>query len=68
MFSRATAVTRGWNGYRHKSRRSGKLTQEKKILSVLLPGLQPRAISITGTTLCHSVPIHSASSKSQQAM
>ena len=37
---RATAVTRGWNGYRIKSQHR-KLTQEKKILPPLLQGLEP---------------------------
>ena len=37
---RATAVTRGWNGYRNKSQ-NRKLTLEKKILQPLQPGLEP---------------------------
>ena len=37
---RATAVTRGWNGYRNKSQHS-KLTLEKKILTPLLQGFEP---------------------------
>ena len=37
---RATAVTRGWNGYRSK-RQHRKLTPEKKILPPLLRGLEP---------------------------
>ena len=37
---RATAVTRGWNGYRNKSQHR-KLTLEKIILPQLLPGLEP---------------------------
>ena len=37
----ATAVTRGWNGYWNKNQYR-KLTLEKKILSPLLPGLEPR--------------------------
>ena len=37
---RATAVTRGWNGYRNKSQHR-KLTLEKKIVPPLLPGLEP---------------------------
>ena len=37
---RATAVTRGWNGYRNKSQHR-KLTLEKKILPPLLPGFEP---------------------------
>ena len=36
---RATAVTRGWNGYRNKGQHR-KLTLEKKILPPLLPGLE----------------------------
>ena len=36
---RATAVTRGWNGYRNKSQHR-KLILEKKILPPLLPGLE----------------------------
>ena len=38
---RATAVTRGWKGYRNKSRQHRKSTLEKKILPPLLPGLKP---------------------------
>ena len=38
--SRATAVTRGWNGYRNK-RQHRKLTMEKNIISMLLPGIEP---------------------------
>ena len=37
---RATAVTRGWNGYRNKNQH-GKLTMEKKILPPLLLGFEP---------------------------
>ena len=37
---RATAVTRGWNGYRNKSQHT-KLTPEKKILPPLLQGFEP---------------------------
>ena len=37
---RATAVTRGWNGYRNKSQHR-KLTLEKKILPPLLQGFKP---------------------------
>ena len=36
----ATAVTRGWNKYQSNSQQR-KLTQEKKILPLLLPGLKP---------------------------
>ena len=36
----ADAVTRGWNGYRNMSQHRG-LTQEKKILPPLLPGIEP---------------------------
>ena len=39
-FLRATAVIRGWNGYRNKSQHR-KLTLEKKSLPPLLPGLEP---------------------------
>ena len=39
---RATAVTRGWNGYRNKSQHR-KLTLEKKILPPLLQGFEPAA-------------------------
>ena len=38
----ATAVTRGWNGYRSKSQHR-KLTMEKKILLPLLQGFEPVA-------------------------
>ena len=37
---RATAVTRGWNGYRNKSQHR-KLTLEKKILPPFLQGFEP---------------------------
>ena len=37
---RATAVTRGWNGYRNKSQHR-KSTMEKKILPPLLQGFEP---------------------------
>ena len=37
---RATAVTRGWNGYRNKSQHK-KSTPEKKILPPLLQGFEP---------------------------
>ena len=37
---RATAITRGWNGYRSKSQHR-KLTVEMKILPPLLRGLEP---------------------------
>ena len=37
---RATAVTRGWNGYRNKSQHR-KLTLENKILPPLLQGFEP---------------------------
>ena len=37
---RATAVTRGWNGYRNKSQHR-KSTLEKNIFPLLLPGLEP---------------------------
>ena len=37
---RATAITRGWNGYRNKSQHR-KLALEKKILPPLLPGFEP---------------------------
>ena len=39
IFLRATAVTRGWNGYRNKSQHR-KLTPEKKILQPFLQGLE----------------------------
>ena len=37
---RATAVTRGWNGYRKESQHR-KLTLEKTVILPLLPGLKP---------------------------
>ena len=37
---RATAVTRGWNGYRNK-REHRKLTLEKTVILPFLPGLKP---------------------------
>ena len=37
---RATAVTRGWNGYRNKSQHK-KSTLEKKILPLFLQGFEP---------------------------
>ena len=38
---RATAVTRGWNGYWNNSRQHRKLTTGNKILPPLLDGLEP---------------------------
>ena len=40
---RATAVTRGWNGYRNTSQHR-KLTLEKKILQPLLQGFEPATL------------------------
>ena len=40
---RATAVTRGWNGYRNKSQHR-KLTLEKKILPPLQQGFEPATL------------------------
>ena len=40
-FLRATAVTRGWNGYRSKSQRRRLTLEKKKNLPPLLPGLEP---------------------------
>ena len=37
---RATAVRRGWNGYRNESQHS-QLTMEKKYFPPILPGLEP---------------------------
>ena len=42
---RATAVTRGWNGYRNKSQLR-KLTLEKKLLPPLQPGLEPATLRL----------------------
>ena len=48
---RATAVTRGWNGYRNKNQHR-KLTLAKRILPPLLPGLdRTRELLITGPSL-----------------
>ena len=41
FFLRATAVTRGWNGYRSKSQRRRLTLEKKKNLPPLLPGLEP---------------------------
>ena len=41
---RATAVTRGWNGYRNNSQHR-KSTLEKKILPPLLQGFEPATTS-----------------------
>ena len=43
---RATAVTRGWNGYRNKSQHT-KLTLEKQISPAAPVGTQTRDLSIT---------------------
>ena len=40
LLRRATAVTRGWNGYQNESEHK-KLTSENKILPSLLQGLIP---------------------------
>ena len=45
---RVTAVTRGWNGYRNKSQHR-KLTLEKKILPLFLPGLEPETFRSTSS-------------------
>ena len=42
IFLRATAVTRGWNGYRNKSQHR-KSTLEKKILPPFQQGFEPAA-------------------------
>ena len=47
---RATAVTRGWNGYRNKSQHR-KSTLEKKILPPLQQGFRTRDLSITSPAL-----------------
>ena len=46
----ATAVARGWNGYRNMNQHK-KLTQEKNILLPLLQGFKPRDLSITSPML-----------------
>ena len=56
---RATAVTRGWNGYPNKSQHK-KLTMEKEILPPLLPGIEPEAFRLRAclsTTELSSLPI-----------
>ena len=56
---RATAVTRGRNGYRNKSQHR-KLTMEKEILPPLLPGIEPEAFRLRAclsTTELSSLPI-----------
>ena len=45
----ATVVTWGWNGYQNKSQHR-KLTLEKKILPLLLPGLEPKTF---WSWVCH---------------
>ena len=47
---RATAVTRGWNGYRNKSQHR-KLILEKKILPPPPAGIRTRDLSITSPSL-----------------
>ena len=51
--SRATAVTRGWNGHQHK-RQHRKLTLEKNSLPMLLPGLEPATFQPRGRCCNHS--------------
>ena len=47
---RATAVTRGWNGYRNKSQHR-KSALEKKILLPLHLGFEPATFSVTSPAL-----------------
>ena len=59
---RATAVTRGWNGYRNKSQHR-KLTLEKKILPPFLQGLETRSFSHESgalTTELSPLPVHNS--------
>ena len=49
-FLRATAGTRGWNGYRNKSQHR-KSTLEKKILPAVPAGIRTRDLSITSPAL-----------------
>ena len=51
---RATAVTRGWNGYRNKSQHR-KSTLEKKILPPLLHGFEPATFQSRVRRSNHSV-------------
>ena len=56
---RATAVTRGWNGYRNE-REHLKLTLEKTVILPLLPGLKPetfRSRIRRSTTEPSSLPV-----------
>ena len=48
--SRATAATRGWNGYRNRSRHR-KLTLEKKKIPAAPAGIRTRDLSITSPAL-----------------
>ena len=52
----ATAVTRGWNGYRNKSRHR-KLTLEQKILSPFLLGLEPSTFRSRVLGILHFEPV-----------
>ena len=55
-----TAVTRGWNGYWNKSQHR-KLTPEKKILPLFLPGLEPKTFwhhESISLPLSHPCPPH----------
>ena len=60
LWQNATAVTRGWNGYRNKSQHR-KWTLEKKILLQLLSGLEPATLrsrvrrSTTELSMFHSL-------------
>ena len=54
--SRATAVTRGWNGHQHK-RQHRKLTLEKNSLPMLLPGFEPATFQPRGRCCNHSAII-----------
>ena len=56
---RATAVTRGWNGYRNKSQHR-KLTLEKKILPPLQQGFEPATLQSRVRRSNHwAIPAHS---------
>ena len=55
---RATAVTRGWNGYRNKSQHR-KLTLEKKILPPLQQGFEPATLQSRVRRSNHwAIPVH----------
>ena len=66
--SRATAVTRGWNGYQNKNQHR-KLTLEKKILPPLLQGFEPATFRSRVRRSIHwAIPVPNYSNRTVTSM